>query len=96
MTSPVQVTDKTMLRFWHQYNTEAYYDGGVVEIEVNGGAWTDLSPKMLEGDYNLVLATVGLNPLAGRNAFSGYSGGYVETVVDLGSYAGEMCAFAFA
>jgi len=50
---------------------------------------------LLEGDYNLVLATVGLDPLAGRNAFSGYSGGYVETVVDLGSYAGRNVRLRF-
>lgn len=37
MTPLLQVTGQTMLRFWHQYNVEAFYGGGVVEIETNGG-----------------------------------------------------------
>jgi hypothetical protein len=81
----VLVSEDTILRFWHQYNTEATFDGGVVEIEVDGGPWIDLGSAIVQGGYNISLFPGGLNPLADRDAFSGYSGGYVETVADLGA-----------
>ncbi len=84
-----------VLSFWHWYNTEASWDGGVVEISTNGGTtWTDLGANMTSGGYNGSLGS-SPNPLTGRSAFTGNSGAFVKTVVDLSSYANQNARFRF-
>lgn len=80
------------MTFWHNYNTESGWDGGVVEISTNGGTtWVDLGPKMTINGYNNSVGTG--NPIAGRPAFSGNSNGWIQTTVDLTSYAGQTALF---
>ncbi len=82
------------LSFWHNYNTEAGWDGGVVEISTNGGgSWTDLGPFMTTNGYNNSVG--GTNPIAGRSAFSGNSGGWIQTSVNLLSFANQSAMFRF-
>jgi uncharacterized repeat protein (TIGR01451 family) len=88
LSNPVAIGGDSVLRFWHSYDTEAAWDGGVVEISVNGGAWTDLGNDMFQNGYNSTINVNPDSPISGRNGFSGNSGGYVETLVALGSYAG--------
>lgn len=86
---------KPQLRFWHNYNTENAWDGGVVEISANGGAWTDLGTSMIQNGYN---NTISVNPdsnISGQSAFTGNNGGYQETVVDLSSYNGQSVKIRF-
>ena len=61
--------------FYHRYNTEANYDGGVVEYSVNGGTtWLDAGPYFTENGYPASIYTAGTNsPIAGRPAFTGNS-----------------------
>jgi len=87
----------TTLSFWHRFNTEDGWDGGVVEISTNsGGSWNDLGSKMIVGKYNGSLGT-GSN-LATRQAFTGSIPAFMQTVIDLHSYAGQsiMIRFRFA
>ncbi|MBC7884354.1 MAG: M36 family metallopeptidase [Saprospiraceae bacterium] len=73
-------TTAPFITFWHNYNTEAGWDGGVVEISTNnGGVWTDLGPSMTSNKYNATLGS-GSN-LAGRSAFTGTSGGWLQTSI---------------
>ena len=82
------------LTFWHNYNTESGWDGGVVEISTNGGAtWVDLGPRMTINGYNNSVG--GTNPIAGRPAFSGNSNGWIQTTVDLLPYANQNALFRF-
>ena len=82
------------MTFWHNYNTESGWDGGVVEISTNGGGvWTDLGSRMTINGYNNSVG--GTNPIAGRPAFSGNSGGWIQTTVDLTPYANQNCLFRF-
>ncbi|MCX6315524.1 MAG: immune inhibitor A, partial [Sphingobacteriales bacterium] len=82
------------LTFWHNYNTESGWDGGVVEISTNGGGtWVDLGPRMTINGYNNSVG--GTNPIAGRSAFSGNSGGWIQTTVDLTPYANTTAQFRF-
>ena len=83
------------LNFWHSYNTEADFDGGVVEVSTNGVVWNDLGPYMTQGGYNSTIPTAYGSPIGGRAAFSGNSGGYIETQVDLGSYSGQPVYIRF-
>jgi len=83
------------LNFWHSYDTEAGYDGGVVEVSTNGFVWNDLGPYMTQGGYNSTIPTFYDSPIGGRAAFSGNSGGYIKTLVDLGSYSGQHVYIRF-
>jgi subtilisin-like proprotein convertase family protein len=87
------------LTFKHRYNTEAGWDGGVVEISTNGGTtWTDLGANMTSGGYNGGLGAGVGNNLSGRAAFTGTSVGAglpVTTVIGLASYAGQSVKIRF-
>lgn len=83
-----------ILSFWHSYNTEAGWDGGVVEISTNNGvSYTDLGPYMIENPYNAVLGT-GSN-LSGRNSFSGNSNGFIKTSILLDAFANQNIRLRF-
>ncbi|MDX2286948.1 MAG: M36 family metallopeptidase [Bacteroidia bacterium] len=82
------------LSFWQAYDTEAGWDGGLVEILTPGAAgWQDLGPHMISGGYN---AAVGFsNPAGERAAFSGRSGGFVQTRISLAAFAGQQASLRF-
>ncbi len=87
------------LRFFHSYDTEVTWDGGVVEYSTNnGGSWADLGPFMTMNGYNNGIQVNQASAISGRQAFTGTSGGYIETVVDLSSFVGQniMIRFRFA
>ncbi|MEK6799281.1 MAG: carboxypeptidase regulatory-like domain-containing protein [Planctomycetota bacterium] len=74
------------LSFRNNYATESGYDGGVLEISINGGAFIDIlaaGGSFVSGGYNRTLSTGFSNPLPGRQAWSGSSGGYLTSVVNL-------------
>ena len=79
----------SQISFKNYYNTEAIYDGMVLEYSTNGGAsWFDIvlgGGSFVSGGYNSTLSDPSdtTNPLAGRQAWSGSSGGYVDTVANL-------------
>jgi hypothetical protein len=82
--SPVMTigTSDARLSFRHYYKTESGYDGGVLEISVNGGSFVDLlaaGGSFQTNGYNDVIPLDYSNPLAGRNAWSGNSGGFLTT-----------------
>jgi len=85
-----------LLTFDHWVATELGFDGGIVEISVNGGAWTQIATA--DFSYNaypsalLTAAQDNTNPLEGRAAFHGTDGGEVDgswgrSHVDLAGYA---------
>lgn len=84
----------SMLSFVHYYNTEAMYDGGVVELSTDGGTtWIDAAPYMLQNAYSMEMAAG--TPLSGKKAFSGYSREFVRTLIDLSSFAGQTMRVRF-
>src|SRR6185436_15490390 len=43
LVSPeVDLSSQSQLIFWHRYGFEPGFDGGVLEVSENGGAWTDV------------------------------------------------------
>jgi len=100
LAQPVTPLPGTVLSFRHRYHTEPEWDGGVVEISVDGGAWQDLGSRMTQNGYDVNLRNSS-NPLAGRPAFTGNSGfaassqGWVTTEVDLSDFAGEPVRVRF-
>ena len=83
----------TQLTFRHSYNLEASgvntntgFDGGVLEIKIGSDPFIDIisaGGSFLAGGYNRTLSPSWGNPLGGRDAWSGFSGGFITTVVDM-------------
>lgn len=81
------------ISFRNSYNLEARtldtvtgYDGGVLEIKIGSGSFTDIlaaGGAFVSGGYNRTISSTGTNPLHGRQAWSGNSSGFTNTVVTL-------------
>jgi hypothetical protein len=98
LTSDVMtLTPDSILTFFHTFQTEGGFDGGVVEYALvdaagNAGTWQDLGPLMYEGGYNgaLTAATSGLlnsNPLRNRAA---YTGGVIGAMKRVRAFVGSL------
>ncbi len=84
---PVSVTSPAAtLTFRNSYNTEKDWDGGVLEISIAGGPFLDIltaGGSFVQNGYNGALDGGRNNPLASRPGWTGNSGGYLTTVVQL-------------
>ncbi len=82
---------QAQLSFMNNYNLETGagadgFDGGVLEIKIGTGPFTDIlaaGGAFITGGYGSLIDTNYQNPLAGRSAWSGSSGGFVPTIVNL-------------
>ena len=75
------------ISFWHRFNTEDGWDGGIVEISPNGVFWLNASGYILENNYNGSLNPSADHSLSGEQAFTGDSDGWIQTTIDLESIA---------
>ncbi len=86
------------LSFWHYYDTEPGYDGGIVELSTDSGVtWLDAGPYMTDNGYTSTIQRASGTELAGRRAFTGFSGApsFKLTIIDLTSFAGRSIKFRF-
>lgn len=94
LVSPeIQVPEEAQnlqFRFWHRFNFEFRNDGGRLEYALNGGAWTGVETetgpvRLVSNGYTNTILGRGppaqRNPLTGLQAWTGNSGGYVESVI---------------
>jgi hypothetical protein len=81
-----------------------FYDGGVLEVSspnINGGTFTDITNAAVGGSfsaggYNATISSNFSNPIAGRPAWGGTAGGYLNTVANLGpNVAGQSIKLRF-
>jgi hypothetical protein len=84
------------LSFRNNYNMEfsdgTYWDGCVLEVSspnINSGTFTDVTDaavggSFVTGGYNGSIDPDAGNPIAGQMAWSSTSGGYIDTVANLG------------
>ncbi len=92
--SPIaNIPINSRLIFYHQIQGEVTnqnpfycYDGGVIEISVDGGNFIQLTPN---GGYTNRIATNTSGPLAGRNCFASNISEWEQVNVDLSNYAGH-------
>ncbi|MFC1851858.1 hypothetical protein ACFL27_16830 [candidate division CSSED10-310 bacterium] len=100
----IPASGSVFLSFFHEYDTETGYDGGVLEYSVDGVNWYDIlasdgtripanPDRFIMNGYNDTLATGFENPLPGRDAWSGASMGYLKTMVNLSDFAGSSVYF---
>jgi hypothetical protein len=88
LTSPaISVTSSAAtVTFHHKYATEDGWDGGVLEISINGTPYQDIlaaGGAFTQNGYNSSLSGGVNNPLAGRAAWTGNSGSYLTTIAQL-------------
>ncbi|MEM6723559.1 MAG: T9SS-dependent M36 family metallopeptidase, partial [Bacteroidota bacterium] len=96
LANPIQLTgNNPRLAFWHEYNTESGWDGGVVEISVDGGAWADVGPFFTQNGYTSALNENPDSPISGREAFHGSSNGYIQSIADLSNFSGQSIQVRF-
>ena len=100
LTSPsVSVPNLTpQLSFRHRWNLENGYDGGILEISINSGAFTDIiaaGGSFVSGGYNGSISPSDGSPIAGANAWTGnVNSAYTTTVINLPpSAAGQNAQF---
>jgi hypothetical protein len=89
LTSPsVSIPSVTpQLSFRHRWNLESGYDGGILEISINGGAFTDIiaaGGSFVSGGYNGSISSRDGSPIAGANAWTGsFDSSYTTTLINL-------------
>lgn len=91
---PIPPAHPLQLTFHQNFNLEASdidpnlgFDGGVLEVSFDGGNTfqdiLDAGGTFVQGGYNRAISTDRGSPIAGRQAWSGNSEGFITTVVNL-------------
>ena len=94
---PIVLPPQAVLTFWHTYDLEDGYDGGVLEISTdNGATYTDLGAQIVSGGYDGPISNVYNSPIAGRPAWTGNTlASWYQVAVNLGPYAGQTVILRF-
>ena len=82
----IDPSKNSVLAFRSNYALENGRDGGVLQVSIDGSGFQDILSTgafFLQGGYNGSLATQFCSPIAGRQALTGNSGGFITTSVDL-------------
>ncbi len=95
-------TDFSVLSFYHHYNTEAGYDGGMIDVSTDGGtSWISTAPYFISNGYNGNIysfnpadTSYGSTPM---RAFTGGSkdSGFVHSFIDLSFFSGKPIKLRF-
>lgn len=95
LATPIMPGPNSVLMFWHRYDLEHLYDGGVLERSTDGGnTWLDMGQDILSGGYNGTLSVI--HPfLGGRQAWTGKQASYTQVVVRLSQYTGQSLLIRF-
>lgn len=87
------------LQFWnHQTiedSTSGCFDGGLLDVSVNHGAWTQIETGLQTDPYNGNISSSYSNPRGGDPAWCGDPQDWLNSVVDLTPYAGQTVQFRF-
>lgn len=96
LIAPAQdLSASSHLVFFHRFETEATYDGGVLEVSTDGGdSWAEVvaaGGSFVSGAYNGVIDSGFGSAIAGRAAWTGGSSAdpMAQVEVDLGALAGN-------
>ncbi|MBK9939476.1 MAG: proprotein convertase P-domain-containing protein [Chitinophagaceae bacterium] len=80
------ISPTAQLTFRRSNNLENNFDGLVLEISIGGGAFQDIiaaGGTFVTGGYNGTISAAFGSPIAGRQAWTGNSGGFVLTTINL-------------
>lgn len=87
--------DNPIFTFSHWYHTEEAWDGGVVEIREEGGDWIDAGEYFIANGYNQTISTNQQSTISDRTAFSGNSGQFIQSRINLSSFNGGTIDLRF-
>jgi uncharacterized repeat protein (TIGR01451 family) len=81
------------LKFRHSFNTQGGFDGGILAIQIGNGPYQEIlgaGGSFVTGGYTSITANYTGNPIGGLAAWTGNSGGFITTIVNLpASAAGQ-------
>ena len=87
------------LIFENSFDLENGLDGAVLEISVSGGPFTDFiaaGGTFMSGGYNGTISTTSFSPIAGRQAWTGNSNGYLFVFAQMpNAAAGQSTVLRF-
>jgi len=94
--NPLLITgEQPVLRFYHSFDTEWAYDGGIVQISNDGGtSWQDVSDQFIRGGYESRL-DYNAFALANQNGYTGLSNQFKAVYVDMSAYIGQEVLLRF-
>lgn len=83
------------LLFYHFFNTEAGFDGGIVEVSTDGFLWKQATPESFT--LNTYTGLINYQTFVTPNiqAFSGQSKGFIPSVLDLSEHNGKNVQVRF-
>jgi len=85
-TIAIPLSSGAQVTFRQNRDLESTFDGGVLEISIAGGAFQDIlaaGGSFATGGYNATISTAFGSPIAGRQAWSGASGGFITSTANL-------------
>jgi hypothetical protein len=94
VTPPQDLSSTSHLIFWHRFEFESGFDGGVLEVSTDGGnTWRDVlagGGAFVEGGYSGMVMPSSGSAIAGRSAWTGgdITAPMSRVDVNLGAYAG--------
>jgi len=89
-TPPLFVSSSSVLTFKHKYILENGFDGAVLEISTDdGGTWTDIGPNY-NSSQNPLGPAFGSPFAPGKAFWSGNSGGFIQSSVNLGTMTSPL------
>jgi uncharacterized repeat protein (TIGR01451 family) len=88
--------EQPVCRFYQYYQTERFFDGGIISISTDGGFSYKYLPeeKFIRQGYTTKIP-FGLFATRNLKAFTGNSNGWVETIIDLSEYIGQEIRVQF-
>ena len=97
ISPPIVLPSQAVLTFWHTYDLEGNYDGGVLEISTdNGTSYTDLGGQITGNGYDGPISSSYNSPIAGRQAWTGNKlTSWRQVTVNLEAYAGKTVKLRF-
>ena len=99
LTVAQELPERAFLRFEHGFGfdkgTKRRFDGGVVEIKLDGGKWRGVGSLFTHGGYNGKIAKGRGNRLGGKRAYTGSSHGWAQARIDLSDLAGRAFKVRF-
>lgn len=87
-------TGLSLLSFWHLYDFEGSFDGGLIELSTNNGtSWQVINDYFLQNGYNTTLDASA--PLANQKAFSGTISSFQNSIANLTPFKNSAIKLRF-
>ena len=81
--------EKPGLRFFTRYDTEIYWDAGIVELSTDGENWEKVDDRFLRGGYRGDVHENGSEALLNVGSWWGDNEEFTEQIIDLSDFAGQ-------